>query len=130
MTARFAPRTLIATCALTLPTLLASKHVWDVYASVSPTPRRSITTVDGVPESLETSDTVKNVVNPRGHVTSSDSLYTDLNLPEKARNLSDEALLAAFVRGFFGGKVFAAERGLLNLFRVDAARANFSGKPP
>lgn len=109
-----------------MPTLLASKHVWDVYARVSPTPRRSITTVDSVPESLQTSDTVKHVVNPRGHVASSDSLYMDLELPEKARNLSDEALLAAFVRGFFGGRVFAAERGLLNLFRPDAAMANFS----
>lgn len=128
MASRLTPTRIFTTCAVALPALLLGKHAWDVYVKTSPTPRRQITTVDGAPDSLHASTTVRNLVNPRGHVSTADGLFIDVDIPEKAQKLSDEALLAAFVRGFFGGKVFAMERGLLGLFRAEFANAKFTGE--
>lgn len=100
-----------ALIALGLPTLFVCKHAWDVYRAVSPVPIRSITIADSIPESLKASSTLK-VVNPRGHVALKDSRCIDFELPA---GLSDEAVLAAFMEGFFGGKVFGIERLLLQV---------------
>ncbi|PNH31070.1 hypothetical protein VD0004_g3442 [Verticillium dahliae] len=43
----------------------------------------------------------------------------DVSIPEHARDLTDQVFLAAFVRGFFGGKVFAPERAVLKIAKLD-----------
>ena len=60
---------------------------------------------------------MRQLVNPRGHLLAGDCRYTDLYVPPKAALISDETLLAAFTRGFFGGGVFGPERLFLRLVR-------------
>jgi hypothetical protein len=109
--------------ALGLPTVLACKHVFDVYRAISPAPRRKIIELDSIPDDLEESSTLKEHVNASSHVALRDSRYIDLDLPV---GMTDELILARFVEGFFGGSVFRMERGLLRLFRMDLV--NYSGE--
>lgn len=102
--------------------LLLTKHVITVYFRIAPAPRRRIIEVDSIPDSLNDSITRKTMVNPRGHTSLVDSRFMDVDVPAAAQGLKDEAFLAAFVRGFFGGRVFAPERALLRFARPDLVK--------
>lgn len=102
--------------------LLLTKHVITVYCKISPAPRRRIIEVDSIPDSLNDSATRKTMVNPHNHTSLVDSRFMDVHVPAAAQALKDEVLLAAFVRGFFGGRVFAPERALLRLSRPDLVK--------
>ncbi|KAJ6440117.1 low temperature requirement protein A [Purpureocillium lavendulum] len=100
-----------------------------IYRRVSATPLRTITSADTVSETFAKSATIRELVNPRGHFAWCDSRSVTLELPRREsreekdgaacdEGVSDQALLASFVKGFFGGRVFALERiglGVLQL---------------
>ncbi|KAK1704184.1 hypothetical protein CaCOL14_012644 [Colletotrichum acutatum] len=103
--------------AAAIPCALLIKHGWEVYTSIRAVDTRRIVSSSGLSEHFRQSHTLKTLVNPRGHVSSADKLAMDMELPENARELSDEVLLATFARGFFAGKVLAIERRLLQTAR-------------
>lgn len=119
-------RNIILGGAVALPALLVAKHMLLVYIKISPARRTQIIETDSIPDSLRQSRTNRDVVNPREHIALYDTRYMDVQLSSEAKVLNNEALLAAFLRGFFGGRVFAPERALLRLFKPDIV--NFSGK--
>lgn len=119
-------RNIILGAVVAVPTLLVAKHILLVFSKISPAGRNEIIETDSIPDSLQQSRTHRDVVNPREHIALYDTRYMDIQLPAVAKGPSDEALLAAFLRGFFGGRVFAPERALLRFFRPDIV--NFSGR--
>ncbi|KAF6804925.1 hypothetical protein CMUS01_14736 [Colletotrichum musicola] len=111
--------------AAAVPTFLAAKHVWDVYRRVSNVPRPRVVEKNGVSESFRKSHTLESLVNPRHHLFVGDTRYVDLFL---SQHVEDETILAAFVGGFFGGKVFVPERMALEI--VGKRFTFFSGLGP
>lgn len=109
-----APLRPIASCLAAVPAIYLAAHL---HGRLSPTPRDSITTRPEVAASLRDSATIRQIVNPRGHVQSGDSHSIDLDVPAGAARITDEALLAAFTRGFFAGSIFGPERFVLRLLR-------------
>ncbi|KAK1574025.1 uncharacterized protein LY79DRAFT_567331 [Colletotrichum navitas] len=103
-----------------VPCCLFAKHVWDIYARIRPVEKRRITITGGISNNFKESHSLKGLVNPRDHVILGDAYLMDLPLPQNiaAEDATDEILLAAFVRGYFAGKVFAIERNLLQIARV------------
>ncbi|EFQ32641.1 uncharacterized protein GLRG_07655 [Colletotrichum graminicola M1.001] len=103
-----------------VPCCLFAKHVWDIYARIRPVEKRRIAVVGGISNKFKESRTLKGLGNPRDHVIVGDAYLMDLSLPQNiaAEDATDEVLLAAFVRGYFAGKVFAIERNLLQIARV------------
>ncbi|KAK1994125.1 hypothetical protein LX36DRAFT_584993 [Colletotrichum falcatum] len=103
-----------------VPCCLFAKHVWDIYTRIRPVEKRRIAVVGGISNNFKQSNSLKGLVNPRDHVIFGDAYLTDLSLPHNiaAQDATDEILLAAFIRGFFAGKVFAIERNLLQAARV------------
>jgi hypothetical protein len=75
-----------------------------------------------IPAALAASTAVR-IVNPQNHVPIHDTRYIKLSLPKR---LTDEEILARFVKGFFGGYVFGPERGLLRANGKQITR--FEGK--
>jgi hypothetical protein len=75
-----------------------------------------------IPDTLAQS-TAARIVNPHSHVPIHDTRYTRLSVPKR---LSDEEILARFVKGFFGGYVFGLERGMLRVAGKEITR--FEGK--
>jgi hypothetical protein len=71
------------------------------------------------------SQTCSAVVNPRRYKALSDTRSILLRLPSSRRQYSDEQILATFVKGFFGGWVFAPEGILLRAFQ--RTLVDFSG---
>lgn len=63
-----------------------------------------------ISDSFKHSRSVKEIVNPRGHITQHTSHSITIAAP---KGVSDEVLLARFVNGFFGGYVFAPEGTVL-----------------
>lgn len=104
--------------ALAIPTGFALRHAFEIYQRTSIVPRRRITASDSITETLTSSDTLTTHVNPRNHAATRDSLIIDLNIPPHIPRPTDEACLAAFIRGFFGGKVIAPERVVLQAIRA------------
>ncbi|UNI19518.1 hypothetical protein JDV02_005700 [Purpureocillium takamizusanense] len=103
-----------------------------IYRRVSATPLSTITSANSVSESFAKSTTIRNLVNPRGYVALTDSRSVTLELPSRdaadddeertgePQNPSDQVILASFVKGFFGGRVFALERIALGVLRLQA----------
>lgn len=106
---------LLVAGAVAIPALLLTKHFYNIYAATAPVPWRSITEVRSMPDSLRNSASVTTIINPRGHPSLDDTRFIDVSLPESASYLKDETVLAALLRGFFGGHVFAPERAVLKL---------------
>ncbi|KAF4468020.1 hypothetical protein FALBO_5114 [Fusarium albosuccineum] len=81
--------------------------------------RAQITRFDTIPESFEKSRSVSEIVNARGHTRKADSRFISLDIPSQHCHVSDEVLLAKFVRGYFGGTVIAPERMTLQTFGLN-----------
>jgi hypothetical protein len=75
--------------------------------------RGQITRFETIPESFEKSKSVSEIVNAGNHARVSDSRFIALDIPSQHHNVSDEALLAKFVKGYFGGAVIGPERRTL-----------------
>ena len=68
-----------------------------------------------VATSFRDSQTIRRIVNPQNFPLSvADTRYADIRIPARHAGISDERLLASFVRGFYGGIVFGAERTFAN----------------
>jgi len=100
---------------LSIGAIATGSYAYYVYQSLTPTSLLHITTSRTIPRSLEDSATNKNIVNPDNHVHLDDSREVRLFLD---RALSDEQILARFVKGFFGGWVFAPERVILRTMQM------------
>jgi len=86
--------------------LMITRQVYRVNPS-------SVNVSDTGDASFLRSRTCSAVVNPRHHWAASDSRSIQLRLPRSKSQYSDEQILATFVKGFFGGWVFAAEGAVL-----------------
>ncbi|KAI8668090.1 hypothetical protein NCS55_00833300 [Fusarium keratoplasticum] len=75
--------------------------------------RGQITRFETIPESFEKSRSVSEIVNAGNHARVSDSRFIALDIPSQHHDVSDEALLAKFVKGYFGGAVIGPERRTL-----------------
>lgn len=89
------------------------------YTNVSKVSRNSISVYYDIPESFASSHTVRNLVNPNSHPLALDSRSITIR-GSKLSQLSDEVLLARFVKGFFGGWVFTPERHALKALNISA----------
>ncbi|OAQ75744.1 hypothetical protein VFPFJ_10733 [Purpureocillium lilacinum] len=124
----------IALSSALVATATAGVYTALVYRRVSTTPPNTITSANAVSESFAKSATIRNLVNPRGYVAMSDSRSVTLELPRRdseeddgwtglaseQQGPSDQVLLASFVKGFFGGRVFQPERIALGVLRLQA----------
>ncbi|KAM0430926.1 hypothetical protein ACHAPT_005560 [Fusarium lateritium] len=90
-----------------------------VQRRVRLTDRKQITRFETIPESFEKSRSVSEIVNPGNHARVSDSRFVALDIPSQHRGVSDEVLLAKFVKGYFGGAVIGPERRTLQTFGLD-----------
>lgn len=108
-----------AAIAVALPAIFIVKHGIETYRDVTSVPRRRIVFAEDIPETFRRSNTLNRLVNQKNHTAYNDSRFIDLDVPAGVDAPSDEALLAAFVRGFFGGRVFAPERTVLSLIGKD-----------
>ncbi|POR39760.1 Uncharacterized protein TPAR_00037 [Tolypocladium paradoxum] len=106
-----------------LVTATAGIYTALVYRRISAADGRRITSQDQVADSFQGSATIRQLVNPRGHAAWGDSRSITLTIP-RGQGVSDEAILAQFVKGFFGGRVFAPERVGLGLFRPSVGPFN------
>lgn len=96
-----------------------------VYRRISTADASRITSQDHVADSFQQSRTIRQLVNPRGHAAWGDSRSITLTIP-RGRRVSDEVMLAQFVKGFFGGRVFAPEKTGLAIFKQSVGP--FDGK--
>lgn len=95
-------------------------HIRQIQVAVQAVPQADIITTSLIPNSLAQSIAVS-VVNPKKHPSVQDSRHITVHVPN---GLSDETLLASFVSGFFGGHVFALERGILKVMRKQISHFN------
>jgi hypothetical protein len=89
-----------------------------VHNAVCLVDTRNILSSPRIPNSLEVSAAAK-IVNPHDHIPIHDTRSLNLRV---RKNLSDEEILSRFVKGFFGGTVFAPERSLLRVTRKEITR--------
>lgn len=89
------------------------------YTNISKVALTSISVYHDIPESFASSHTIRNLVNPNNYPLALDSRSVTIRGSELSQ-LSDEVLLARFVKGFFGGWVFAPERYALKALNISA----------
>ncbi|KAF2794601.1 hypothetical protein K505DRAFT_360923 [Melanomma pulvis-pyrius CBS 109.77] len=98
---------LVVSTAVALAT--TSIYFFRLQNYLSPVRTHQISSSPSIPDTLRRSRATS-VVNPNDHVSVNDTRSITLQLH---RSLSDEEILALFVKGFFGGYVFGPERGML-----------------
>ncbi|KAJ4321741.1 hypothetical protein N0V84_005174 [Fusarium piperis] len=81
--------------------------------------RGQITRFETIPESFAKSKSVSEIVNAGNHARVSDSRFIALDIPSQHHDVSDEVLLAKFVKGYFGGAVIGPERRTLQTFGLN-----------
>lgn len=103
-----------ATGSVALITTAVAIYAAGVYSRTSALKGRHIKVLDSAPKSFIESNTMRNLVNPRGHQTVSDTHWSTLDL-SCPQNITDEALLSRVVKEFYTGWVLAPERWVLRL---------------
>lgn len=68
------------------------------------------------PSFTSSSQSFSSIINPRNHISITDSYKIRLSKAD-IRNRSDEEILATFTRGFFAGWIFTPERYLIASLR-------------
>lgn len=96
-------------------TAIASFCAFRIFESTYTPPDSKILSSDTVPDDFAHSFS-GSVVNPHRHITINDT--RSIAIPVSI-GVSQEQLLASFLSGFFGGYVFALERGILRLTRKE-----------
>ncbi|CAH0027462.1 unnamed protein product [Clonostachys rhizophaga] len=104
-----------------------------VHQRVKAVDRKRITIRDTAPDAFRQSKSIKDIVNIKGHRDQGDSRHITVEIPAHLQNEPDEALLARFVKGFFGGIVIGPERLTLqtlglNLVKFTSAHAPSTGQ--
>ena len=98
-----------------------------VHSQVSGVPSSNILFKGSTPAAFRNSKTLQ-LVNPRQLKANGDTYSTEIEIPDGSRDVSDEVLLAWYLKGFFGSRVFAPERLVLRAFRPTGF-TGFSGLP-
>lgn len=107
---RAVPPKTVLTATAALIAISGTAYSFTIYKRLSLTNRSLITTTETVADSFRTSATIRNFVNPHGHVACEDSRSITLSASAGSKVPSEEVLLSKFVNGFFGGRVFSLER--------------------
>lgn len=81
-----------------------------VHQRVKAVDRKRITILNTAPDAFRQSRSIKEIVNIKGHRDLGDSRHITVEIPAHLQNEPDEALLARFVKGYFGGIVIGPER--------------------
>ncbi|KAF1997727.1 hypothetical protein P154DRAFT_440581 [Amniculicola lignicola CBS 123094] len=97
-------------------TAIYSALAWRHISSLD---SRNISASNSIPESFRTSRSVKTITNPKNHRSVEDTRSIIVQVPQ---GLTDEAILAQFVKGFFGGYSFTPESIVLNIIRKDLVK--------
>ncbi|KAH7140913.1 hypothetical protein EDB81DRAFT_724228 [Dactylonectria macrodidyma] len=92
-------------------------YAFFVHRRIKATDPKKITTSTNIPESLQKSRAVTEIVNAKKHPQMEDSRFITIEIPPEHQDATDEVLLARFAKGFFGGLVIAPERIFLWTFR-------------
>ncbi|KAK5315896.1 hypothetical protein LTR70_006538 [Exophiala xenobiotica] len=110
-----------------LAALAACSFSYCVYRRLAPTTSLDIITISTIPQSLAESRTNKIIVNPHNYIHSDDTREVRLSLD---RSLPDEQILARFMKGFFGGWIFAPERAAMRIARMQLVQVAALGDLP
>jgi hypothetical protein len=105
---------------------VSATYAGTVYKATRRTDPRRMTRQNTVPDSLQNSKSVNEIVDPRGFSTSFDTRSVSIAIPPHRRNVSDEELLSRLTKAFFGGAVIRPERFVLQTLKPNLV--NFSGK--
>lgn len=111
-----------------LPFIGATTYAAAVYKQVSAVPSYNVLVEDSIPPAFRNSKSVRELVNPRNFTATGDAYSTTLEISSRHTDVSDETLLAWYLKGFFESRVFAVERLLLKTFRPTTGITKFSGK--
>ncbi|KAI1071186.1 hypothetical protein LB507_009553 [Fusarium sp. FIESC RH6] len=103
-------------------------YSFTVSQRVSLVDKNLITRSIDIPETFKNSRSAGEIVNARKHVYHSDWRWITLDIPAEHHDVSDEVLLAKFVKGFFGGTVLRPERLVLQAAGLNLVR--FSKEAP
>ncbi|KAF4341270.1 hypothetical protein FBEOM_4743 [Fusarium beomiforme] len=103
---------------------------YSIQKRVSIVDKDLITRFRTVPEKFQKSRSVSEVVNAKQHIYDSDSRFITLDIPAQHRDVSDEVLLAKFVKGYFGGAVIRPERVALSTIGLTLVNFSKSGPAP
>jgi hypothetical protein len=106
------------TLAVSLALAVAAASTYSLFTlhHISSISLRNITSTETISEIFQNSKSVTSIVNPKNHIAHNSSRSISVTVP---RDVSDEAILARFVQGFFGGYVLAPERSVLGLLRLN-----------
>lgn len=102
-------KAILATSALVACAATGLYHLRQIQVAVRNIPIDQIVRTASIPESLDQGSAVA-IVNPNRHIPIHDSRHITVEI---SNTLKHEEILARFVRGFFGGRVFAPERSIL-----------------
>lgn len=81
-----------------------------VYNRTRATDSTRIQRFEKIPDAFQQSSTISKIVNAKNHPAKGDSRFITVDVPPQHKDVSDELLLAQFVKGFFGGVVISPER--------------------
>ncbi|KAF2853060.1 hypothetical protein T440DRAFT_505954 [Plenodomus tracheiphilus IPT5] len=93
-------------------------HIRQISIAIQDVPTSQIISTASVPESLDQGSAIA-IVNPNKHIPVHDSRHINVQL---LNTMNNEEILARFVKGFFGGHVFAPERSILRAVRQEISR--------
>lgn len=110
---------------LTAPTLMLT-WATAVADEVEVFQNRHIRFKNNVPTNFSESKTIRQLVNPRNFPRTADSYSQTIDLPALSADFPSEALLAYFLRGFFGSWTFMPEAIALRLVKPNLGE--FSGE--
>ncbi|KAF4983367.1 hypothetical protein FZEAL_1219 [Fusarium zealandicum] len=94
-------------------------YAFMVQRRISLADRSQIIHTETIPESFAKSRSVSEIANAGKHISMADSISIPIQVPPQHRDVSDEVLLANFVKGFFGGAVLGPERTALRTLGLD-----------
>lgn len=97
-------------------------HLINIRNAICDVQPRQVISIARISSTFAQSKAVK-IANPYGLVPINDTRYITIRV---SKTLSDEEILARFVKGFFGGHVFELERGLLKVAKKEIT--HFEGK--
>lgn len=103
----------------------SATYAHTVYKATRRTDTQRVIRQHTVPDSLRTSKSVNDIVDPKGYSSSFDTRYVSISIPPHRRNVLDEELLSRFTKAFFGGSVIRPERYVFQNLRPDLV--HFSG---
>ncbi|KAF2712122.1 hypothetical protein K504DRAFT_426062 [Pleomassaria siparia CBS 279.74] len=99
----------------------ASTHFLLTWQQISSTDLGKISASSTAAGHLRDSKSVSSIVNPNKHISRWSRRSIEVNI---AKGISDEEILARYVKGFFGGYVLAPERAILRTLRLNIIQSD------